>query len=55
MKHYYSRKMSEGKHALSIINAVKNKLVLRAVAIIKSQIPYVDNFVESDEILKNAA
>ena len=47
--------MSEGKHALSIINAVKNKLVLRAVAIIKSQIPYVDNFVESGEILKNAA
>ena len=55
MKHYYSRKMLEGKHALSIINAVKNKLVLRAVAVIKSQTPYVDNFVKSEQILKNAA
>lgn len=55
MKYYYSRKMSEGKHAPSIINAVKNKLVLRAVAVIKSQTPYMDNFVKSDEILKNAA
>jgi len=55
IKHYYCRKMSEGKHALSIINAVKNKLVLRAVAVIKSQTPYVDNFVKLDEILKNAA
>ena len=33
MTHDYSRKMLEGKHALSIINAVKNKLVLRAVAV----------------------
>ena len=40
--------MLEGKHALSIINAVKNKLVLRAVAVIKSQTPYVDNFVKSE-------
>ena len=55
MKHCYSRKISEGKHALSIINAVKNKLVLRAVAVIKSQTPYVDNFVKADQILKNAA
>lgn len=55
MKHYYDRKMAEGKHALSVINAVKNKLVLRAVAVIKSQSPYVDNFVKSIEILKNAA
>jgi len=55
MKHYYSRKMLEGKHALRIINAVKNKLVLRAVAVIKSQIPYVDNFVKSEQILKKVA
>jgi transposase len=55
MKHYYKRKMAEGKHALSVINAVKNKLVLRAVAVIKSQSPYVDNFVKSIEIIKNAA
>ena len=55
MKQYYDRKMAEGKHALGVINAVKNKLVLRAVAVIKSQRPYVDNFVKSEPIIKNAA
>ena len=55
IKHYYDRKMNEGKHALSVINAVKNKLVLRAVAVIKSQSPYVDNFVKSEQIIKKAA
>ncbi len=47
MKHYYTRKMAECKHALSVINALKNKLFLRAVAVIKSQTPYVDNFIKS--------
>jgi len=55
MKQYYERKTAEGKHALSVINAVKNKLVLRAVAVIKSQAPYVDNFVKSEQIIKNAS
>ena len=55
MKHYYERKMAEGKHALSVINAVKNKLVLRAVAVIKSQTSYVDNFVKPEQTIKNAA
>ncbi|TAE96848.1 MAG: IS110 family transposase [Runella slithyformis] len=55
MKQYYDRKVSEGKHALSVINAVKNKLVLRAVAVIKSQTPYVDNFVKPEQSIKNAA
>lgn len=55
MKQYYERKTAEGKHALCVINAVKNKLVLRVVAVIKSQAPYVDNFVKSEQIIKNAA
>lgn len=55
MKQYYDRKIAEGKHALSVINAVKNKLVLRAVAVIKSQAPYVDNFVKPEQTIKNAA
>lgn len=55
MKQYYDRKMSEGKHALSVINAVKNKLVLRAVAVIKSQSPYVDNFEKSNQTSKKVA
>ena len=43
-KQYYDRKIKEGKHDLAIINAVRNKIVLRAVAVIKKQSKYVDNY-----------
>lgn len=46
MKNYFERKIAEGKHVLCIINTVKNKLALRAVAVIKNQTPFVDNFVK---------
>src|SRR5689334_5373718 len=35
-KQYYERKKQEGKHAMSILNAIKNKLVLRAFAVVKN-------------------
>jgi transposase len=41
---YYERKLKEGKHDLAIINAIKNKILLRAVAVIKKQTKYVDNY-----------
>lgn len=47
-KNYYERKKAEGKHSMSIINAVRNKIVLRVVAVINKQEKYVDNY-------KNAA
>lgn len=37
---YYKRKTAEGKHPLSVLNAIKNKLALRAVAVIIKQKPY---------------
>lgn len=43
-KDYYNRKKMEGKHSMSILNAIRNKIVLRAVAVIKNQTPYVDNY-----------
>ncbi len=43
-KDYYQRKQSEGKHNMSIINAIKNKIILRAVAVVNKQEPYVDNY-----------
>lgn len=55
IKQYYKRKTAEGKHPLCVINAVKNKLLLRAVAVIKSQKPFVDNFGKTTEIIQNAA
>ena len=43
-KTYYERKLKEGKHDLTIINAIKNKIVLRAVAVINKQTKYVDKY-----------
>jgi len=43
-RNYYQRKLDEGKHDLTIINAIRNKIVLRAVAVINKQTKYVDNY-----------
>jgi transposase len=44
LKDYYERKKADGKHPLSILNAIRNKIVLRAVAVVDKQMPYVDNY-----------
>ena len=41
---YYDKKIKEGKHKLSAINAVRSKIALRAVAVINNQAVYVDNY-----------
>jgi len=41
---YYQRKVKEGKHELAVLNAIRSKIVLRAVAVINNQHPYVDNY-----------
>lgn len=43
-KQYYERKVREGKHEQSVINAVKSKIALRAVAVINNQKKYVDKY-----------
>lgn len=43
-KNYYDRKKKEGKHAMSILNAIRNKIVLRAAAVVNNQKPYVNNY-----------
>jgi transposase len=40
---YYLRKKAEGKHTMSVLNAIKNKIILRAVAVVNKQEAYVDN------------
>jgi len=42
-KQYFDRKKSEGKNGMLIVNAIKNKLVLRVVAVVNKRQPYVDN------------
>jgi len=41
LKQYYKRKCEEGKHKLSALNAVANKLVLRVFAVIHREEPFV--------------
>jgi len=40
LTHYYRRKVAEGKNKMSVINAVRNKIIHRIFAVIKSQTPY---------------
>lgn len=45
---YYDKKVKEGKHKLSVINAVRSKIALRVAAVINNKAAYVDKY-------KNAA
>ena len=49
---YYQRKIAEGKHALKVINAIRNKLVLRIAAVIKNEEPYNDNYIYQNNLEK---
>lgn len=42
-KQYFDRKKAEGKNGMSVLNAIRNKLVLRVVAVVNKQQPYVEN------------
>lgn len=44
---YYIRKVAEGKNKMSVLNAVRNKIVHRVFAVIKNQIPYQKDLVLS--------
>ena len=41
LKAYYERKVAEGKSKLSVLNAVKNKLLARVIAVVNKQELYV--------------
>jgi transposase len=43
-KTYFERKKKEGKHVMSVLNAIKNKLVLRVFSVVKNNKPYVDKY-----------
>ena len=44
IKAYYERKVLEGKNKMGVINAIRNKLLLRIFAVIRDQRPYVENY-----------
>ena len=41
LKQYYERKVEEGKSKMAVINAVRNKLLARIVAVVNRNTPYV--------------
>lgn len=41
MNSYYARKLKEGKNPMSVINAIRNKLISRVFATVKRGTPYV--------------
>jgi transposase len=43
-KLYYERKRAEGKHVMSVLNAIRNKLVLRIFACVKNKRYYEKNY-----------
>lgn len=47
IKQYYIRKVKEGKNKMSVLNAIRNKLVKRMFAVVKRQKPYVVVLEES--------
>ena len=47
LRDYFERKVSEGKNKMSVINAIRNKLVLRIFACIKQNRKYEKNYIKS--------
>jgi len=45
LKAYYERRVGEGKNKMSVINAIRNKLLLRIFAVVRDGRPYVENYV----------
>jgi len=44
MKAYYDRKKAEGKNGMLVLNAIRNKLILRVAAVVNNQTPFVSNY-----------
>jgi len=43
-RNYYDRKVTEGKHANCVLNAICNKIILRAAAVVTNRKDYVENY-----------
>lgn len=47
MKAYYQRKLAEGKNKMSVLNAIRNKIILRIFACVKHKKLYEKNYAYS--------
>lgn len=46
LKKYFERKVAEGKSKMTVLNAIRNKLLQRILAVVKRQTPYILNYAE---------
>lgn len=46
LRQYYERKVGEGKSKMCVLNAIRNKLLQRVLAVVKRGTPYVLNYAE---------
>jgi transposase len=44
-RQYFDRKKAEGKNGMLVLNAIRNKIILRVVAVVNKQQPYVNNLI----------
>jgi transposase len=44
MKQYYERKLAEGKNKMSVLNAIRNKIILRIFSCVKNKKCYEKNY-----------
>jgi transposase len=51
MKAYYERKVEEGKNKMCVLNAVRNKLVSRVIAVVKRGKPYEKNNYQNNLVM----
>lgn len=47
MKQFYERKLKEGKNKMSVINAIRNKIILRIFACVNNKKNYEKNYAYS--------
>jgi transposase len=50
LKDYYNRKIGEGKKTFSVINAMRNKIILRVFAVVRNERKYVAHLNSKSEI-----
>lgn len=46
IKQYYERKVAEGKSKMCVLNAIRNKILQRVIAVVNRGTPYVENYQE---------
>ncbi len=53
LRKYYERKVAEGKNKMSVLNAIRNKLLARVFAVVKRGIPYEKNYSMNNLVLSS--